>query len=160
MSSITCPECGTINTPDSVFCESCGSSLAPATTPPPSETTAPPPPPQPTTTYQPPPPTISPGERPSGITILGVLAVIAAILQIVSGIILALIFDSGGIVVLFLIIAIFYFITGWGLLNLKKWSWYVALILSIIGLLGFPIGTVISLIVLWYLWKTKTYFGV
>lgn len=151
MSSITCPECGTMNTPDSVFCAACGASLATATT-------APPPPP-PSATTAPPPPTVSPVERPTGVTILGVLAVIAGILQILSGILLAFLFDSGGIVVLFLIIAIFYFITGWGLLNLKKWSWYIALILSIIGLVGFPVGTIISVIVLWYLWKTRNYFG-
>jgi hypothetical protein len=146
-----------MNTPDSVFCAACGASLATAT-PPKTETTAPPPPPPPVTS-QPPPPAVSLVERPTGVTILGVLAVIAGILQILSGIILAIIIDSGGIVVLFLIIAIFYFITGWGLLNLKKWSWYIALILSIIGLLGFPLGTVISIIVLWYLWKTRNYFG-
>jgi hypothetical protein len=89
-----------------------------------------------------------------------VLAVIAGILQIISGLILAAITNSGGFIVLFLIIGIFYFITGWGLLNLKKWSWYIALILALIGLIGFPIGTIISIIVLWYLWRTKSYFGV
>lgn len=160
MSSITCPECGSANTPDSVFCAACGASLATATpTPPPTETTAPPPPPPPATTYQPPPPTVSPAKRPTGVTILGVLAVIAAILQIITGLILAGLTDSGGFIVLFLIIGIFYFITGWGLLNLKKWSWYIALILALIGLIGIPLGTIISIIVLWYLFKTKSYFG-
>jgi hypothetical protein len=153
LSSITCPECGSANTPDSVFCAACGASLA-------STTTAPPPPPPPATTYQPPPTTAYPGERPAGVTLLGVLAVIAGILQIISGLILAAITNSGGFIVLFLIIGIFYFITGWGLLNLKKWSWYIALILALIGLIGFPIGTIISIIVLWYLFKTKSYFGV
>jgi hypothetical protein len=158
LSSITCPECGTMNTPDSVFCAACGASLATAT-PKPTETTTAPPPPPPSTTVPPPAPTVSPVERPQGVTILGVLAVVAAILQIITGLILAALTDSGGFIVLFLIIGIFYFITGWGLLNLKKWSWYIALILALIGLIGIPIGTIISIIVLWYLFKTKSYFG-
>jgi hypothetical protein len=139
LSAITCPECGSANTPDSVFCAACGASLATAT---------------------PAPPTAYPAERPAGVTLLGVLAVIAGILQIISGVILAAITNSGGFIVLFLIIGLFYFITGWGLLNLKKWSWYIALILALIGLIGIPIGTIISIIVLWYLYQTKSYFGV
>jgi hypothetical protein len=158
LSSITCPECGSANTPDSVFCAACGASLTTATPPPPpTETTAPPPP---ATTPQPPPPTISPGERPAGVTILGVLAVVAAILQIITGLILAALTNNGGFIGFFLIIGILYFITGWGLLNLKKWSWYITLILALIGLIGIPIGTIISIIVLFYLFKTKSHFGV
>ena len=59
MSTIYCPQCGAPNTSDSVFCASCGASLAlPTETAPPSTTTAPPPPPPPApaTTTAPPPP--------------------------------------------------------------------------------------------------------
>ncbi|MFQ5855706.1 MAG: hypothetical protein ACE5LU_08710 [Anaerolineae bacterium] len=42
---------------------------------------------------------------------------------------------------------------GWGLWNLKSWSRMAAIVLAILQLFGFPIGTVIGALIIWYLWK-------
>jgi len=52
-------------------------------------------------------------------------------------------------------------IIGWGLWSLRKWARTVAIVLAVIGLISFPIGTIISIITLWYLFKPeiKTWFA-
>ncbi len=54
------------------------------------------------------------------------------------------------------IIALVYFLIGFGLLKGKGWARVVAIILAIIGLLNVPIGTIISIIILIYLFKPET----
>jgi hypothetical protein len=50
---------------------------------------------------------------------------------------------------------ILYGITGFGLRKLKPWARIVATIVSVIGLIGFPIGTLISGYILYLLWSKK-----
>lgn len=160
MSSITCPECGSANTPDAVFCAACGASLETAIPPPPPTETTTPPPPPPATTDQPPPPTAYPVERPAGVTTATVIAVVTAIIAIVNGAILTAITNTGGLFfVIGLFIAIMLFISGWGLLNIRQWSWYIALIASLFNLIIIPIGTILSIILLFFLFKTRKAFG-
>jgi hypothetical protein len=47
----------------------------------------------------------------------------------------------------------FGFLVAWGLWNRMGWARLIAVFCAIIGLLGIPIGTVMSLIMLWYLLK-------
>ena len=114
--------------------------------------------------------------RPEGITLLATLFWILAILALVGSLfmlatkdaIIEIIEDQPevtgeiidivdsvmlgtGIIIFFL--ALCYIITGWGLWTLKSWARIVALILAAISLLSFPIGTIIGIVALWYLFK-------
>ena len=42
---------------------------------------------------------------------------------------------------------------GWGLLQMKQWARWLAIILGIFSLFAFPIGTVIGALIIWYLLK-------
>ena len=46
-------------------------------------------------------------------------------------------------------------LAGWGLLRLKQWARWLAFILAIFGLFAFPIGTVIGVLIIWYLLKDE-----
>jgi hypothetical protein len=59
------------------------------------------------------------------------------------------------IAALFLAIAIAQGIAGFGLRKLKRWARPIATVLSVIGLIGFPIGTMISGYVMYLLWSRK-----
>lgn len=114
------------------------------------------------------------GARPTGVTILAVLEFIGGLALLgVGGMFMAAgpvlipadvpgagaIFAAlGGFIVL---IGLLYFLVGWGLWTGRAWAWTAALVLAIIGLLGFPIGTIISVIILYYLTRpgVKRYFG-
>ncbi|MFX0212397.1 MAG: hypothetical protein ACFFDT_40865, partial [Candidatus Hodarchaeota archaeon] len=56
--------------------------------------------------------------------------------------------DFGWIV---LVIALFYFLVGFGLWKLWNIARIVAVILAVFTLLAFPIGTIFGIIVIWYL---------
>ncbi len=43
--------------------------------------------------------------------------------------------------------------SGWGLLRMKQWARWLAFVLAIFSLFGFPIGTVIGALIIWYLLK-------
>lgn len=47
------------------------------------------------------------------------------------------------------VLGIVYVASGWGLRKLRSWSRAPAIVLAAIGLLGFPIGTLINAYVLW-----------
>ncbi len=116
--------------------------------------------------------------RPDGITLLSALFWVLAILAIISGLFMvgakdALIEiieeDSGtsqsvidfidsifiGVGVIMFILAIIYIVVGWGLWTLKSWARLAAIILAIISLISFPIGTILGIIILWYLFKPE-----
>jgi hypothetical protein len=42
-------------------------------------------------------------------------------------------------------------LAGWGLLNLKEWARWLALVLAVFTLFAFPIGTIIGVLIIWYL---------
>ncbi len=44
-------------------------------------------------------------------------------------------------------------LAGWGLLGMKQWARWLAIVLAILGLFAFPIGTVIGALIIWYLLK-------
>jgi hypothetical protein len=51
--------------------------------------------------------------------------------------------------VFLLIVAVFDVIVGFGLWNFKPWARIVAIVMNVINLFSFPIGTIIGLIGLW-----------
>jgi len=108
-------------------------------------------------------------ERPTGITILAILYVLGGLMMLsVPAFLTALIpmevpfLAEIGIIcwAVFGLLAILYFVVAWGLWNGKGWARMVAIVLAILGLLNFPIGTIISIILLIYLFKddVKAYF--
>jgi hypothetical protein len=119
-----------------------------------------------------------PAGRPAGVTILAVLYFIQGILMLLVPIMVSVclasmlslpgveeaegdIFAAGALCwIVFGILALVYFLIGFGLLKGAGWARIVAIILAIIGLFNVPIGTIISIIILWYLFKPeiKAYF--
>lgn len=116
--------------------------------------------------------------RPEGITLLAALFWILAILALVVGLFMVGAKDAiieimedepditEGIIdlvdsillgtgIIAFVLAILYIITGWGLWTLKSWARIVAIILAVISLLSFPIGTIIGIVILWYLFKPE-----
>ncbi|MCZ6697287.1 MAG: hypothetical protein O7A63_12190 [Acidobacteria bacterium] len=57
-----------------------------------------------------------------------------------------------GVMVLFSVI---YLVCGIGLWKMKSYGRTMQLVLSFVGLLGFPIGTVVSGLIIWYLFKPE-----
>jgi len=105
------------------------------------------------------------GVRPSGVTILAVLYWLSAIVAILGGLVyvagmayllplafLALFWIVGGALI---VIGILDIVIGWGLWSLRKWARTAAIVLAVVGLISFPIGTIISIIILWYLFKPE-----
>ncbi|MFX1511847.1 MAG: hypothetical protein ACFFCQ_04615 [Promethearchaeota archaeon] len=54
------------------------------------------------------------------------------------------------------IVALFYFLVGFGLWKLWNSARIVAVVLAVFTLLAFPIGTIFGIIVIWYLLKGST----
>lgn len=50
-----------------------------------------------------------------------------------------------------LVFAVAFLAVGWGLWELKSWARMAAIVLAILALFGFPIGTVTGGLTLWYL---------
>jgi len=52
-------------------------------------------------------------------------------------------------------------LAGWGLLNQRTWSRVLAMVLAVLGLFLFPIGTIVGVYVLWVLTSlpAAAYFG-
>jgi hypothetical protein len=103
------------------------------------------------------------GERPGGITVLAVLYILSGLFALGMG---AMVLTGstmmpffGGLVAavgaIYVIIGLIDFAIAYGLWNLQPWARTVAIVFAIIGLLGFPIGTIISIIILWYLFKPE-----
>ena len=96
-------------------------------------------------------------EKPGGIVILAILYILSGIFALGGG---AIMFGLGGGVLaavggFVIIVGIIDFVIAFGLWNLQPWARIVAIIFAIIGLLSFPIGTIISVIILWYLFKPE-----
>ena len=62
---------------------------------------------------------------------------------------------------LFLLFGIPVALAGWGLLARKAWSRVLAMVLAILGLFLFPLGTIVGIYVLWVLTSepAAAYFG-
>jgi hypothetical protein len=123
-------------------------------------------------------------QRPTGVTILGVLAILGglaglgggALLLGLSGVVAAAYPGGAGLVAalgaLFLILGILELVYGFGLFGGKGWAWTLAIIGSVlnivvgivtiaIGSFGSVLGVIISILILYYLTRphVKAFFG-
>ncbi len=46
-------------------------------------------------------------------------------------------------------------IIGWGLIQMKSWARWAAIVLNAFSLIAFPVGTVIGGLILWYLFQPE-----
>ena len=108
-------------------------------------------------------------ERPFGVTIIAILAVLGGIGSILLGFIVLIIPILGGI---FVIIGLSYFVVAYGLWNGRSWAWILTVLISalgiVVGLVSIIIGTggsilyiIVNAIIIYYLFKpdVKAYFG-
>lgn len=54
-----------------------------------------------------------------------------------------------------IIFFVFYLLEGIGLLRGKKYAWYFQVALSVLGLLGFPIGTILNAVILIFFFQSS-----
>ncbi|MGQ0798390.1 MAG: hypothetical protein ACT4OI_11095 [Methanobacteriota archaeon] len=121
-----------------------------------------------------------PVRRPIGVTILGVLTIVVGVLVVFGGIIallaaLALLALPGGLgissllavlAVLVLLFGLLWILAGFGLLRLKRWAWWLAVIVSVLNILfALPawhanvLTLAASVIIFVYLLSVYRYFG-
>ncbi|TMA07329.1 MAG: hypothetical protein E6J94_05270 [Methanobacteriota archaeon] len=113
--------------------------------------------------------------RPIGVTILAVLTILGGVLLLLLGIVvvafssllvgvgLPLGFGLTGSVLgaIILIFGIIWIAVGSGLLNLRPWAWWLAIIvmvLSIVGSIGSPITAILPGLILLYLILVRRHF--
>ena len=112
-------------------------------------------------------------ERPFGVTIIAILAVLGGIDYILLGFIV-LIIPILGIILggIFVIIGLSYFVVAYGLWDGRSWAWILTVLISalgiVVGLVSIIIGTggsilyiIVNAIIIYYLFKpdVKAYFG-
>lgn len=134
-----CTRCGAENGSEARYCMKCGSAFSAGV-------------------VRQAPPSRPPVERPPWITVIAVFHFILDPLLAIAGGVLILDPDSGrdqpydvGLGSLIFLVAVIGMIAGIGLLQGKAYGRRIQIVLSILGLLLFPIGTIINGIVLWYL---------
>src|SRR2546428_12515869 len=142
------------------------------------------PPPAPGYMGQPPP---MPAKRPIGVTILGILTILFGVLGILVGLVLLLVAAVAtalplavqayaglllGLAALVTIISIIAIVAGGGLLRLRKWAWWLTIIVGVLNIVsnigtyaifpgnGFPFGIVLWIIILVYLVIVRSHFGI
>lgn len=108
--------------------------------------------------------------RPGGITALAVLNIIGGVVFLLGG--LGMLFmptaeamsteeaQMAGIMInvmvaVCVLFGALYLACGIGLWKLKSYGRTIQMVLSFIGLLGFPVGTAINGLILWYLFKPE-----
>jgi hypothetical protein len=99
-------------------------------------------------------------KKPMSIVILALLYALAGLINVITGPIYLMAAGLGiikGLGIIIIIIGILYFLLAWGLWTMKSWVKTRGILPPIIGLLAFPIGTIISiiLIILWLLFKQE-----
>ena len=112
--------------------------------------------------------------RPLGVTIIAILAVIGGIGSVLSGFAIIAIIPLLGIIFggLLIIIGLAYFVVAYGLWKGLNWAWNITLIVSVIGIIvglgsivvgniGALFHLIVNVIVIYYLYRpnVKAYFG-
>ena len=108
--------------------------------------------------------------RPLGVTIIAILAILGGIGSLVGGIALVGVIPFLGAALI--IIGLAYFVVAYGLWQGLKWAWIITLIVTVIafisglgsiivGNVGAVIPIIINAIIIYYLFKpnVKAYFG-
>ena len=143
---MTCPKCGSAVFVGASFCGQCGATLTPSRFPAPPAA---------------PPVARAPFRRPLGVTLLAVLDLIGGAFLGLAG--LGFLATSSGTAqpegvialqvmgAITVVFSLLYVAAGIGLLGLKPWGRIAQMILAGIGLLVFPLGTIVSILILYYL---------
>lgn len=124
--------------------------------------------------------------RPTGVTVLSILAFIGGAFTLLAGLLLTLMGTAIGAMggplfaaigafagIIFLVLGALYLLVGFGLWTLKSWAWMLTVVLSGISLtlnlvqalsgevVGGTMGIIVNGIVLWYMMKphVKAAFG-
>ena len=112
--------------------------------------------------------------RPLGVTIIAILAVIGGIGSVLSGFAIMAIIPFLGIIFggLLIIIGLAYFVVAYGLWKGLNWAWNITLIVSVIGIIvglgsivvgniGALFHLIVNVVVIYYLYRpnVKAYFG-
>jgi general secretion pathway protein G len=131
---VLCPGCGRASPTGSTFCASCGASFLPHL----GDSDA--------------------MRRPGLISLLAVLDVLGGGLGLLAGMALLLTARqdtsvAAGIGGVYLVLAAAQIATGIGLWRLRPWARTAQIVFAVIGLLGFPVGTIISALILYYLFR-------
>jgi len=63
---------------------------------------------------------------------------------------------GGAFFIFFLCLGVPSILAGWGLLSYKPWARIVAIILSALGLINVPVGTILGIYGLWVLFSKET----
>lgn len=109
-------------------------------------------------------------KRPTGVTILTILFVIGGLMALVAPLMMTAVlapiaeFVAGIMIIcwiVFGVIGLLYFVTAYGLWTGQGWARLIAIILAILSLFNIPIGTIIGIVILIYLFRddVKAYFG-
>jgi len=56
---------------------------------------------------------------------------------------------------IFFVIGSLFILLGWGLWNLKQWARRMSMLLALVGVFAFPVGTAVGLIMIYYLKKPE-----
>ena len=112
--------------------------------------------------------------RPLGITIIAILAVLGGIGSLLSGFTVLVLLPILGLVLggILIIIGLAYFAVAYGLWKGLSWAWSITLIISIIGIIvglgsiivgnvGAIFRVIVNIIVIYYLYRpnVRAYFG-
>jgi hypothetical protein len=148
-----CTDCGAEIKPAAKFCASCGKPTSVTGATPAQETK--------TTSA-----VVTPASRPTGVTIIAILSILAGITEFILAAI------GGAIAVILVPIGIVYFVVAYGLLKGRPWGRTLTIIISIItivvNVITIPIFSILSIIsiileaiILYYLYRphVKAYFG-
>ena len=165
---MTCPHCGAQVPAGNRFCNRCRKRVVPEAPPAggaPAQSGLPPRRPSAhSRTGAHPTSALSSFKRPMVVTILGVLNVVGGVFALGGAGLLAFmayseIKEGGAVMVAFAaaygVIGLVQIATGVGLMGLKTWARRLQIGLAVIGLLGIPCGTIISILVLIYMLKPE-----
>lgn len=112
--------------------------------------------------------------RPLGVTIIAILAILGGIGSLLSGFTVLVILPIIGLVLgsILIIIGLAYFAVAYGLWKGLSWAWSITLIISIIGIIvglgsiivgnvGAIFHVIVNIIVIYYLYRpnVRAYFG-
>jgi len=99
--------------------------------------------------------------QPAALSIVAVLYSLWSVLTVVTGGFMVLsdtYFGLSGPIVagigsMVFFVGLFGLIIAWSLWNRVAWAHWIAVLCVAVGLMGFPLGTILSFILLWYLFK-------
>lgn len=85
----------------------------------------------------------------AGVWLTGSLGAVAEEMDLAGVGAISVVF--GGLSCFILLIAVLQAVAGYGLLNLKNWGRILSIILAVLNILNFPLGTILGGVILYYL---------